>query len=125
MAFQFFFTKRFLSIAVPLLTLLTLAAYSFLRDEQEPDYYNLSPEKVREDFLQLTEKIESEVPNAFYYCYQSDYNLVKNSILSQLQTNMTSQEVYQLFYPLRSEEHTSELQSRENLVCRLLLEKKK
>src|SRR5207302_3658893 len=28
-----------------------------------------------------------------------------------------------MFY--RSEEHTSELQSRENLVCRLLLEKKK
>src|SRR5690606_40907827 len=28
-------------------------------------------------------------------------------------------------YTKRSEEHTSELQSRENLVCRLLLEKKK
>src|SRR5690606_41599211 len=28
-------------------------------------------------------------------------------------------------HTLRSEEHTSELQSRENLVCRLLLEKKK
>src|SRR5690606_42021423 len=28
------------------------------------------------------------------------------------------------FYADRSEEHTSELQSRENLVCRLLLEKK-
>src|SRR5690606_42114187 len=28
------------------------------------------------------------------------------------------------FNQLRSEEHTSELQSRENLVCRLLLEKK-
>src|SRR3712207_7706257 len=27
--------------------------------------------------------------------------------------------------PLRSEEHTSELQSRQSLVCRLLLEKKK
>src|SRR5690606_41406574 len=27
--------------------------------------------------------------------------------------------------PVRSEEHTSELHSRENLVCRLLLEKKK
>src|SRR5690606_2203976 len=27
-------------------------------------------------------------------------------------------------FPQRSEEHTSELQSRENLVCRLLLEKK-
>src|SRR5690606_42025271 len=30
-----------------------------------------------------------------------------------------------LFRKVRSEEHTSELQSRENLVCRLLLEKKK
>src|SRR5262249_60610435 len=28
------------------------------------------------------------------------------------------------FHPLRSEEHTSELQSLTNLVCRLLLEKK-
>src|SRR5690606_31529615 len=31
----------------------------------------------------------------------------------------------QTIYYSRSEEHTSELQSRENLVCRLLLEKKK
>src|SRR5436309_11806982 len=31
---------------------------------------------------------------------------------------------YRMGY-IRSEEHTSELQSRENLVCRLLLEKKK
>src|SRR5947207_10191534 len=29
------------------------------------------------------------------------------------------------FIPLRSEEHTSELQSHSDLVCRLLLEKKK
>src|SRR5690606_42051579 len=31
---------------------------------------------------------------------------------------------WRLCSPPRSEEHTSELQSRENLVCRLLLEKK-
>src|SRR3712207_7350128 len=31
----------------------------------------------------------------------------------------------ELMIPLRSEEHTSELQSRQYLVCRLLLEKKK
>src|SRR5699024_12628691 len=31
----------------------------------------------------------------------------------------------ELFRPARSEEHTSELQSRFDLVCRLLLEKKK
>src|SRR2546427_8951491 len=30
-----------------------------------------------------------------------------------------------LLFPIRSEEHTSELQSQSNLVCRLLLEKKK
>ena len=33
--------------------------------------------------------------------------------------------VYDVADETRSEEHTSELQSRENLVCRLLLEKKK
>src|SRR5207244_11402285 len=32
---------------------------------------------------------------------------------------------YSLDYPDRSEEHTSELQSPDHLVCRLLLEKKK
>src|SRR5690625_5323140 len=32
---------------------------------------------------------------------------------------------YHTRHPLRSEEHTSELQSRGHLVCRLLLEKKK
>src|SRR2546430_10063691 len=30
-----------------------------------------------------------------------------------------------VIFPVRSEEHTSELQSQSNLVCRLLLEKKK
>src|SRR5260370_2514037 len=35
----------------------------------------------------------------------------------------SAQELYPL-YTLRSEEHTSELQSHLNLVCRLLLEKK-
>src|SRR2546427_12477171 len=33
--------------------------------------------------------------------------------------------IFNLMVPLRSEEHTSELQSQSNLVCRLLLEKKK
>src|SRR5690606_29422600 len=37
----------------------------------------------------------------------------------------TVQEMSEWVEYMRSEEHTSELQSRENLVCRLLLEKKK
>src|SRR5688572_32735990 len=35
------------------------------------------------------------------------------------------EKVYELNRNFRSEEHTSELQSQSNLVCRLLLEKKK
>src|SRR5690625_6757480 len=37
----------------------------------------------------------------------------------------TYEDVSTLLWPIRSEEHTSELQSRGHLVCRLLLEKKK
>src|SRR2546422_2171146 len=42
-----------------------------------------------------------------------------------IESAMTSRETREYFIPSRSEEHTSELQSRLHLVCRLLLEKKK
>src|SRR5690606_40263576 len=55
------------------------------------------------------------------YCYgfekfleKVDHDLLKETITKDLQNKNKN----------RSEEHTSELQSRENLVCRLLLEKK-
>src|SRR5690606_11044858 len=48
-------------------------------------------------------------------CWRADYNNTRPH--SQLGWKTPSAE--------QSEEHTSELQSRENLVCRLLLEKKK
>src|SRR2546427_2962865 len=38
---------------------------------------------------------------------------------------LTLDEYVEAFHAARSEEHTSELQSQSNLVCRLLLEKKK
>src|SRR5699024_11748373 len=37
----------------------------------------------------------------------------------------SSESIHYWEYPFRSEEHTSELQSRFDIVCRLLLEKKK
>src|SRR5690606_40356153 len=46
----------------------------------------------------------------------------KPEVKKQAPQNMGAKNLKQ---NLRSEEHTSELQSRENLVCRLLLEKKK
>src|SRR3712207_7606304 len=49
--------------------------------------------------------------------------LVRASKLSAKVDNTAVQSGHQLYH--RSEEHTSELQSRQYLVCRLLLEKKK
>src|SRR5256886_5465396 len=45
------------------------------------------------------------------------------NITAQLTRKGWSQDIWS--YGMRSEEHTSELQSQSNLVCRLLLEKKK
>src|SRR3712207_7802278 len=45
-------------------------------------------------------------------------------VVSALATGETVEAVF-IVFALRSEEHTSELQSRQYLVCRLLLEKKK
>src|SRR5436309_11436785 len=50
--------------------------------------------------------------------YARDGNIIKKSAGS-------TENLFQPVLVGRSEEHTSELQSRENLVCRLLLEKKK
>src|SRR5690606_40106596 len=52
--------------------------------------------------------------------YYNNFNAEKRSITLDL----TTERGHELGLE-RSEEHTSELQSRENLVCRLLLEKKK
>src|SRR2546427_1953069 len=44
---------------------------------------------------------------------------------ARFKTELTTEEWCRVFREARSEEHTSELQSQSNLVCRLLLEKKK
>src|SRR5688572_32112298 len=50
---------------------------------------------------------------------------VTRSIATTLGSSMTIPRPLTMTSVLRSEEHTSELQSQSNLVCRLLLEKKK
>src|SRR3712207_8219382 len=53
-----------------------------------------------------------------------DVMLDRLAVLSRKQLQVRTAIVGALIYPSRSEEHTSELQSRQYLVCRLLLEKK-
>src|SRR3712207_7646399 len=50
---------------------------------------------------------------------------IENVSETQHNFSLPSQRIDQDITPGRSEEHTSELQSRQYLVCRLLLEKKK
>src|SRR5690606_39691979 len=64
------------------------------------------------------------------FCYSTDTCcvncIITVALLSILiSSNMKKWVKYSIVMVERSEEHTSELQSRENLVCRLLLEKKK
>src|SRR5690606_41161790 len=57
--------------------------------------------------------------------HQNDLHAMSfNGVIGQLSIAFSGP-VTQCMAGARSEEHTSELQSRENLVCRLLLEKKK
>src|SRR2546421_9313283 len=50
---------------------------------------------------------------------------VKSSVCTSVGCNSPSHQLCSSWTSTRSEEHTSELQSRSDLVCRLLLEKKK
>src|SRR5690606_5325643 len=50
---------------------------------------------------------------------------INSNMLVAYERYLRSEKTITRINQLRSEEHTSELQSRENLVCRLLLEKKK
>src|SRR5690606_42122284 len=82
-----------------------------------------SPPFIQSFFNQKIDIIRNGNPDSTYLplCDGDTYTLVADDIPGATYTwtfNNTP-------LPERSEEHTSELQSRENLVCRLLLEKKK
>src|SRR5690606_39672812 len=70
-----------------------------------------------EDFIKLA------VSNKYLSTYRDTNNLKSGFTISMFFVQMVSLSLF-VHYFIRSEEHTSELQSRENLVCRLLLEKK-
>src|SRR5690606_40446948 len=67
------------------------------------------------------------VDNNFARIYPTIYSVVFAGTIEIEAGGCIEQEVVidRSLRDVRSEEHTSELQSRENLVCRLLLEKKK
>src|SRR5690606_40592980 len=69
--------------------------------------------------------IESNTASGNKEISTKDYNTASENYASMVKYRSPDQWVSGFESRFRSEEHTSELQSRENLVCRLLLEKKK
>src|SRR5699024_11365188 len=107
--------------------LLTSKQKQYMSDYYEEDYtlaeiadnYGVSRQAVY-DSLRRTEDMLLDYENKLHLVKEFERRSeVLNSIKEYLEKNYKEDE------QLRSEEHTSELQSRFDLVCRLLLEKKK
>src|SRR5690606_40296637 len=100
-----------------------MSSHHIVRENQEPallveDFAALSEEYLGQ-LLEWSPTIITSLENLDYFLTRD----IKVDILYGVEKISEAQE--EIKYLPRSEEHTSELQSRENLVCRLLLEKKK
>src|SRR5690625_5953389 len=85
---------------------------------------NISDRKQRHDFELDFQPLRVEVDPDFNVMRRLDYREVPPTFSSMFGAGKTLM-ILPSGVPERSEEHTSELQSRGHLVCRLLLEKKK
>src|SRR5690606_39779779 len=87
----------------------------------------------KKDWMYATASLTYDFSDYFNVTLAYDKNHIgdgyRSVLLSDFSSNYThlklNGKIGNVQYTSRSEEHTSELQSRENLVCRLLLEKKK
>src|SRR5690606_41167166 len=81
-------------------------------------------ERIKTKFSQMTKHLDQV--NSMQVKLSKDHQIDKRSRKGS--SNHIAEAIIRLpgieFFAHRSEEHTSELQSRENLVCRLLLENK-
>src|SRR5690606_41764995 len=104
-----------LQTIVPTTYIFTLSLHDAL-----PIYHVLSqPDPYNYDYKQASVSVQVKVRDHFEQRTITQLSAqMRQDIVKRVKNNIVS------LARLRSEEHTSELQSRENLVCRLLLEKK-
>src|SRR5690606_42009845 len=99
----------------------TTDTYTLSLHDALPILYTLTADNtVKQQAVEVTGKSGNN------YIVKSGVSVNDRIVLSGLDKLSDGMEIKPLNVPTgaRSEEHTSELQSRENLVCRLLLEKK-
>src|SRR5207302_7592429 len=101
-------------VCLPALAFFLIALVPFLAKAQEDATQKQRPRRVlpSESEPQDVIKVDTDLVPIDVTVTDSKGRLVRN----------LKKEDFKLFEDGRSEEHTSELQSRENLVCRLLLE---
>src|SRR5690606_40547112 len=83
----------------------------------------LNSDGVQRDLKRRADRIAAAAGDGMAASVQSGRTRARGSLYSRTPEAMEREARHAAL--TRSEEHTSELQSRENLVCRLLLEKKK
>src|SRR5688572_32724397 len=88
-----------------------LIFFFFFNDTATTEIYTLS--------------LHDALPISFIIDLTRRYSMTRRTALPTVALHLASFLVVSLVAESRSEEHTSELQSQSNLVCRLLLEKKK
>src|SRR5690606_31275387 len=95
-----------------------------LMEKEKKDRYKIFDLK-QENLIQEIYQILSDTYSYFDICSQGGIKFHSNKRLVMTLGEKDIPNTYSgdSYIPKRSEEHTSELQSRENLVCRLLLEK--
>src|SRR3712207_7463371 len=84
-------------------------------------YTTLFRSRMLVDWTGTGPQVKGAINNTLSFTRSASYC----GIRSILPANIPNNEGYFRAIEVRSEEHTSELQSRQYLVCRLLLEKKK
>src|SRR5258706_9605661 len=82
--------------------------------------FNLVPQYFFFFFLMIRRP-----PRSTLFPYTTLFRSVRDRVMNDLARLEVGRTNLDHLHPMRSEEHTSELQSLTNLVCRLLLEKKK
>src|SRR5690606_40779599 len=123
-----------------LLLLLTMSSVAFAQKigyvdseyilNRHPDYKKVQEEMeaLASEWRKEAQNLETEIKEMYNALKAEEVLLTEEMYQERLQAIKEKEKSATAFNNRvfgRSEEHTSELQSRENLVCRLLLEKKK
>src|SRR5439155_18071347 len=121
--------QRFVTLAVAVLLVgVGIVAFKRLPIEAYPDVADAQVDVITLWPGHAAEEIEAEVPNAAIVAILGFLPAaLSHGIGAEIQRPLARVVIGGLVSAtaMRSEEHTSELQSRGHLVCRLLLEKKK